>query len=386
MIIGESARRLRPLGGGAAKAAEAAPRPPGQPVYAISEKPAAGDTRAAARNGRRPRAARPLVRGGALRGARHRPAPPRPRRLPLAHAGPDRGGTLVAVGGGRRHPLQGRGVRLDARRGAAAAGLDRPAGAAAGLRGAGAPRPGPAAARRGRRPCASSSAPRTGPRSGSTSRSACSTCSTTAPCSCERPPPRAARPRELERGQRRQRRPARRRALTARRARGRGARRAARVGADRPRRLLAPAARAGDARGGARRARRSRSRSSRCSTRSGSARSRAGRSRTTAPGPGRAKRRPRARWRRDAGRGRGADRRRARGAARAAGGDDPRGQPRSPDPLRARRCRRLVPVAARRARAARGAVPDRADGCRARRRDAARLGGAPTFADAPFGG
>ena len=62
------------------------------------------------------------------------PLAPRRGRVPLAHAGADRGGALVALGGGRRHPLQGRGVGVDARGGAAAAGLDRPGRARRGQR------------------------------------------------------------------------------------------------------------------------------------------------------------------------------------------------------------------------------------------------------------
>ena len=52
----------------------------------------------------------------------------------------------MAVGGGRRHPLQGGGIRLDAARGAAAAGLDRSAGPEARLRGQGSARSDPVAA------------------------------------------------------------------------------------------------------------------------------------------------------------------------------------------------------------------------------------------------
>ena len=175
------------------------PRPrldrPG-PTRVRDHRAAAGRRNGAAAGDRgRPRPARPLVCGGPSRGARRRPVAARPERLPLAHADPDRGGALVAVGRGRRDPVQGRGVRLDAGGGAAPAGLDRSARPQAGVRGAGAPRPDPAAARAARRPSASSCGPRTPPRSGSTSRSACTTCSTTAPCSCEDADPRAPRPR-----------------------------------------------------------------------------------------------------------------------------------------------------------------------------------------------
>ena len=43
-----------------------------------------------------------------------RPARRRPGRLSLAHARPDRGRALLAVGGERHDPLQGRGIGLDA--------------------------------------------------------------------------------------------------------------------------------------------------------------------------------------------------------------------------------------------------------------------------------
>ena len=255
MIIGES--------GAVSELWEAArrklPRPrldrPGQPVYAISEPPAAGRHGSAPGDGRRSRPARPLLRGGAPRGARRRPAAARPGRLPLAHARPDRGGALVALGRGRRDPLQGGGIGLDTGSRAAAAGLDRPTGTPAGLCRAGAARPDPAPARGDAHRLPLRPRRELRPRSGSTSRSGCSTCSTIAPSSCERAPPRAARPRELERRECRQRRPARARALAAGRRGGAGARRAPRGGADRPRRQLPTAARAGDPRGGARRPR-----------------------------------------------------------------------------------------------------------------------------------
>ena len=60
-----------------------------------------------------------------------RPVATRRRRLPLAHTHPDRGGAIVAVGGGRRHPLQGRSVGVDARCCAAPAGVGRSGGCAA---------------------------------------------------------------------------------------------------------------------------------------------------------------------------------------------------------------------------------------------------------------
>ena len=108
------------------------------------------------------------------------PLAARPRRLPLAHAGADRGGALVALGGGRRDPLQGRGLGVDAVGGAAPAGLGRPAGARPGLRAARHARPLPAAARARRRWCACSSGRRTAGASGSTRRSGCAPCSATA--------------------------------------------------------------------------------------------------------------------------------------------------------------------------------------------------------------
>ena len=52
-------------------------------------------------------------------------------RLPLAHARADRGRPLVALARGRRDPLQGRGLGLDAVGGADPAGLGRPGGARA---------------------------------------------------------------------------------------------------------------------------------------------------------------------------------------------------------------------------------------------------------------
>ena len=69
----------------------------------------------------------PACARGPPGGARRRPAQARRQRLPLAHARPDRGGPLVALGRGRRDPLQGGGVGVDADRRAAAAGLGRPA-------------------------------------------------------------------------------------------------------------------------------------------------------------------------------------------------------------------------------------------------------------------
>ena len=160
------------------------PRPrldrPGQPVYAIERAaPGRGTPGCAPATLGRPRPARPRVRGGAPRGARRRSPASRPERLPLAHPGADRGGPLVALGGGRRDPVQGRGVRVDA----AAVQLQQvwvdPPARRQGFARPGAARPDPAAARRRRRPSASSCGRRTHRRSGCTSRSACTTCWTT---------------------------------------------------------------------------------------------------------------------------------------------------------------------------------------------------------------
>src|SRR5262249_56150120 len=54
------------------------------------------------------------------------PARPGPGRLPLAYAGADRRGPLLALAGERHDPLQGGGVGVDARGRSAAAGLGRP--------------------------------------------------------------------------------------------------------------------------------------------------------------------------------------------------------------------------------------------------------------------
>ena len=123
-------RGERPLGGRAAQAARAA----GGPARAAG----LHDLGAAASRAR-PACARrqlgdldllvPACACGARGRARDRPARAGPRRLPLAHAHADRGGPLVALGRGRRHPLQGRGVGVDAGGRAAAAGLDRSRGA-----------------------------------------------------------------------------------------------------------------------------------------------------------------------------------------------------------------------------------------------------------------
>ena len=140
--------RLRSLGGSPREAAATPARPPRPAGLRDHRATARGRHGAAAGDRRRPRPARPVVCGSASRGARRRPAASRPERLPLADADSGRGGALVALGGGRRDPVQGRGLRLDAERGPAAAGVDRSPGPQAGVRRPGAPRPDPAAARR----------------------------------------------------------------------------------------------------------------------------------------------------------------------------------------------------------------------------------------------
>ena len=150
----------------------------------------------------------------------------------------------MAVGRGRRDPVQGRGVRLDASGGAAPAGVDRSARPQARLRRPGAPRSDQAAPRRHSDRLPVRPGGERAPRSGSTSRSACSTCSTTARSSCEDTDPGPSRARRLERGGDRQRRPSRRGALCSRH-RG-GAR--ARPPARRPSRSISGSARGSRAR------------------------------------------------------------------------------------------------------------------------------------------
>ena len=249
----------------------------------------------------------------------------------------------MALARGRPDPLQGRGVGLDAERRAAPAGVGRSAGAAPGLRRAGAARPDPPPARRRCRPSASSSARRTRPRSGCTRRSGWSTCSTTGACSSETPAARRHGARTLERRRPRQ--------LASRRERGspsrgrrrpwrwRGARARTRsISASRPRscgrrRRSARPRRAGTCSAS----------SSRRSTRSASARTRAGRWRTIAPGPGRTsptRRAPaaaRAGWRRPCG-----SRTRSTLLLARARGRRRRRVPRAADPLRPRRLGRAA--------------------------------------------
>ena len=182
MLIGEEAavtelweaarKRLRPTARGPARPAR----------VRLDGAARAGRHGTAARDEWRPRRARPRLRARARGGARRRPAAARRERLPLADARADRGGPLVDLARGRRDPVQGRGVRLDARGGAAAAGLGRPAGAAPGLRLTGAPRPHPAAPREraGGLPLRARRERRR--RSGSTRRSGCGTSWTTGAC------------------------------------------------------------------------------------------------------------------------------------------------------------------------------------------------------------
>ena len=122
---------------------------PGQPVYVLEEPPERGRHRPARGDARRPVAPRPGLRGRARGGDRHQPARPRPGRLPLAHAGADRRGPLLALARERHDPLQGGGLRLDARRRPAPAGLGRSLGAKPRLRAARDARPLPAPARAG---------------------------------------------------------------------------------------------------------------------------------------------------------------------------------------------------------------------------------------------
>ena len=108
---------------------------PGQPVYAIADPPPAGGT------GMRAATVADLdLLVPSCAAAHHEelgvdPLRRDPERLPLAHADADRGRALVALGGGRRDPVQGRGLRVDAGRDSAPAGVDRSAGPEAGFAG-----------------------------------------------------------------------------------------------------------------------------------------------------------------------------------------------------------------------------------------------------------
>ena len=172
MVIGEERAVGRAVGRRAPPDASATRRSSGPAGLRAARGAGAGRDRAPRGAPRRPRPARAGLCRGAPRGDRRRPAPARRRRLSLADAAADRGRALVGLARGRRDPLQGGGVGVDARGGAAAAGLGRPAGAAA------------AATRSGRcatsagccssrcRPSASSSGPRTRRPYASTTRSA----------------------------------------------------------------------------------------------------------------------------------------------------------------------------------------------------------------------
>ena len=257
MLIGEQ-RAVSELWEAARKRLPAAREDrPGQPVYAISTAPEPGDSGLRAADALRPRPARPRLRARPRGRARDRSAAAGRGRLPLADAGADRRGPLVALGGGRRHPLQGGGVRVDAAGGAAAAGLDRSRGARRRQRRPRAARPDPAAARAGadRLPLR----PRRQRRRdrASTTPSGWSTSSTTGACSCETAPRRAPRRVRAERQGARQRRSRRRLPLDRARPRaGTGARHGPRRRADRPLRRDRVRARARDGRDRARRPRR----------------------------------------------------------------------------------------------------------------------------------
>ena len=228
--------RLRSLGGGAQEAA-AAPRRPARPARLRDHRAAAGGRdRPAAGDRGRPRRPPPVVRRGPPRGARRRSAAPRPDGF--------RWRTRTQIEEGRSWLWVEDGViRFKAEASAwtpagraAAAGVDRSARPPAGLCGPSAARPDPAAARgdadrvpvRAGRERAGDPALRVG--------RAWTTCSTTAPCCCERrvgrrardADPRAPRARGLQCRGRRQRHPT-----------GRGPLAAGRRGGARARRQLA---------------------------------------------------------------------------------------------------------------------------------------------------
>ena len=98
---------------------------PGQPVYVLERPPREGAERPARRHARRPRRARRGRGRGLPRGGRRRRVRAGPRPLRVAHARADRGGPELALDGGRPHPLQGRGLGVDAGGRAAPAGLGR---------------------------------------------------------------------------------------------------------------------------------------------------------------------------------------------------------------------------------------------------------------------
>ena len=100
---------------------------PSQPVYVSTAPPKPGGDGTARRDESRPRRARPRLCARARGGGRRRPAAARSERVPVADAHADRGGPVVGLARGRRHPVQGRGVRLDTGGRATAAGLGRSA-------------------------------------------------------------------------------------------------------------------------------------------------------------------------------------------------------------------------------------------------------------------
>ena len=175
----------RALGRGARRLPAPREDRPGQPVYAISEPPRAGRQRPPRRTARpTSTCSLPACAAAHAARARRRPARARRRRLPLAHA--RRRSRRHARGSGSRDgvdPLQGRGLGVDAERGAGRAGLGRPRSARPRLR---EPR-----AARSVSPAAREDADRDALRPhreracdrASTRRSACSTSSSTAPCS-----------------------------------------------------------------------------------------------------------------------------------------------------------------------------------------------------------
>ena len=146
------ARGRRALGGGAARACRGRARTGrASPSTRSTEPPPPGDTGLRAATLADLDLLLPACAAAHERGARHRPAARDEDGFRWRDAQPDRGGPLVALGRGRRDPLQGRGVGLDAGRGAGAAGLGRPRGARPRLRAARPARPLPAAARARRR-------------------------------------------------------------------------------------------------------------------------------------------------------------------------------------------------------------------------------------------
>ena len=253
MLIGEEAAVTELWEAGRKRFGRPREDRPAQPVYVSDDAARAGRHGAPARDPRRPRHARARVRAGAPRGGRRRPDAARPERLSLADAHADRRGPLVGLARGRRDPVQGRGVGVDAGRRAAPAGVGRSARTPERQRVTRAPRPDPACCSRASRRSASSSARRTRPRSGSTRRSACGTRSRTGACCSETPAPGAPCARPLECGRPDQLAAARRGPLRPRRRGGARASRGVGARADRARGRDEAPPHAGDARARARR-------------------------------------------------------------------------------------------------------------------------------------